>query len=161
MVAKRAQEISAFIVMDVLEKACELECNGIDIVHLEVGERRFWGLALAAVHQELDEEPRLRVVVEPALDRMRQVAENIQRKNNTAVDLARAIAALLLHGTDDRTVFPKNSREFAARIREEGGDVTLLEYDDTGHIKIILSFAAIFRGRDTVYEDTIVFLKSL
>jgi acetyl esterase/lipase len=71
------------------------------------------------------------------------------------------IAALLLHGTDDRTVFPKNSREFAARIREEGGDVTLLEYDDTGHIKIILSFAAIFRGRDTVYEDTIVFLKSL
>jgi aspartate/methionine/tyrosine aminotransferase len=41
MVAKRAREISAFIVMDVHEKACELECNGIDIVHLEVGEPDF------------------------------------------------------------------------------------------------------------------------
>jgi aspartate/methionine/tyrosine aminotransferase len=41
LVAKRAQEISAFIVMDVLEKACELECQGIDIVHLEVGEPDF------------------------------------------------------------------------------------------------------------------------
>lgn len=71
------------------------------------------------------------------------------------------VAALLLHGTDDRTVFPKNSRAFAMRIREAGGKVTLLEYDGTGHIKIILSFAAPFRGRDTVYDDTIAFLTSL
>ena len=71
------------------------------------------------------------------------------------------VAALLLHGADDRTVFPQNSRDFAARIRDAGGRVKLLEYDDTGHIKIILSFAALFRGRDTVYEDTIGFLKSL
>jgi aspartate/methionine/tyrosine aminotransferase len=41
LVAKRAQEISSFIVMDVLEKACELECQGKDIVHLEVGEPDF------------------------------------------------------------------------------------------------------------------------
>ncbi len=71
------------------------------------------------------------------------------------------VAALLLHGADDTTVFPQNSRDFAARIREAGGSVTLREYDDTGHIKIILSFAALFRGRDTVYEDTIAFLKAL
>jgi acetyl esterase/lipase len=71
------------------------------------------------------------------------------------------VAALLLHGADDRTVFPQNSRDFAARIRDAGGRVSLLEYDDTDHIKIILSFAALFRGRDTVYEDTIEFLKSL
>ena len=50
---------------------------------------------------------------------------------------------------------------FAARIREAGGRVSVLEHDDTSHIKIILSFAALFRGRDTVYEDTIGFLKSL
>lgn len=71
------------------------------------------------------------------------------------------VATLLLHGTDDQTVYPQNSRDFAARIRDAGGRVSLLEYDDTGHIRIILSYAALFRGRDTVYEDTIGFLKSL
>jgi aspartate/methionine/tyrosine aminotransferase len=33
--------MTSFIVMDVLEKACELECQGIDIIHLEVGEPDF------------------------------------------------------------------------------------------------------------------------
>jgi aspartate/methionine/tyrosine aminotransferase len=33
--------MTSFIVMDVLERACELESNGIDIVHLEVGEPDF------------------------------------------------------------------------------------------------------------------------
>jgi len=41
MVAKRAKEISSFIVMDVLEAACDLECQGQNIVHLEVGEPDF------------------------------------------------------------------------------------------------------------------------
>ena len=41
MVARRAEDIKPFIVMDVLEKACELECQGEEIVHLEVGEPDF------------------------------------------------------------------------------------------------------------------------
>jgi (5-formylfuran-3-yl)methyl phosphate transaminase len=41
MVAKRAAQIKPFIVMDVLERACDLECRGEDIVHLEVGEPDF------------------------------------------------------------------------------------------------------------------------
>lgn len=41
MVAKRTGELSSFIVMDVLEKAVELEAQGIDVVHLEVGEPDF------------------------------------------------------------------------------------------------------------------------
>lgn len=41
MVAKRTEEITSFIVMDVLEKACEMECQGTDIVHLKVGEPDF------------------------------------------------------------------------------------------------------------------------
>jgi len=49
----------------------------------------------------------------------------------------------------------------AARIREAGERLSVLEHDDTDHIKIILSFAALFRGRSPVYEDTIGFLKSL
>ena len=41
MVSKRTAEMTSFIVMDVLEKACEMECRGINIVHLEVGEPDF------------------------------------------------------------------------------------------------------------------------
>ena len=41
MVSKKAQEIPPFIVMDVLEKAQELERRGDHIIHLEVGEPDF------------------------------------------------------------------------------------------------------------------------
>jgi len=41
MVSKKAQEIPPFIVMDVMEKAQELERNGEHIIHLEVGEPDF------------------------------------------------------------------------------------------------------------------------
>ncbi len=41
MVAKRTEDISSFIVMDVLEKACEMEACGQDVIHLEVGEPDF------------------------------------------------------------------------------------------------------------------------
>lgn len=41
MIAKRAEEIAPFIVMEVLEKAREIEARGIDVVHLEVGEPDF------------------------------------------------------------------------------------------------------------------------
>jgi aspartate/methionine/tyrosine aminotransferase len=41
MISKKAQEIPPFIVMDVLEKAQELERKGEHIIHLEVGEPDF------------------------------------------------------------------------------------------------------------------------
>jgi aspartate/methionine/tyrosine aminotransferase len=41
MVSHRAQEIKPFLVMDVLERARELEAQGIEVVHLEVGEPDF------------------------------------------------------------------------------------------------------------------------
>lgn len=41
MIAKRAEEINPFIVMEVLERAHAMEKEGIDIVHLEVGEPDF------------------------------------------------------------------------------------------------------------------------
>ena len=41
MVSQRTQDITSFIVMDVLERAHELERKGINIVHLEVGEPDF------------------------------------------------------------------------------------------------------------------------
>ncbi len=41
MISKKAKEIPPFIVMDVLEKAQDLERNGEHIIHLEVGEPDF------------------------------------------------------------------------------------------------------------------------
>ncbi len=41
MIAKRAEEIKPFIVMDVLERARAMEREGIHIIHLEVGEPDF------------------------------------------------------------------------------------------------------------------------
>ncbi len=41
MITRKAKEITPFIVMEVLEKAAEMERRGIDVVHLEVGEPDF------------------------------------------------------------------------------------------------------------------------
>ncbi|HPT20033.1 MAG TPA: pyridoxal phosphate-dependent aminotransferase [Methanothrix sp.] len=41
MVAARAEQIAPFIVMDVLERAREMESRGVDVIHLEVGEPDF------------------------------------------------------------------------------------------------------------------------
>ncbi len=57
MTTQKANDIQPFIVMEVLEKAAEMERNGIDVVHLEVGEPDFnvpKGVA-AAVQQAFQE----------------------------------------------------------------------------------------------------------
>lgn len=41
MIARRAEEITPFIVMEVLERARELERQGVDVIHLEVWEPDF------------------------------------------------------------------------------------------------------------------------
>ncbi|MCP4352549.1 MAG: pyridoxal phosphate-dependent aminotransferase [Desulfobacterales bacterium] len=41
MISSRVKQITSFIVMDVLEKAHEMERNGINIIHMEVGEPDF------------------------------------------------------------------------------------------------------------------------
>ncbi|NLX38329.1 MAG: pyridoxal phosphate-dependent aminotransferase [Methanothrix sp.] len=41
MISRRAEEMTPFLVMDVLERAHEMEKQGIDVVHLEVGEPDF------------------------------------------------------------------------------------------------------------------------
>jgi hypothetical protein len=72
------------------------DAEGRPIFAIEVGERRFWALALVAVQKELPEEPLLRVIEESQFSRERQISENVQREGNTAVDRARAIAGLIL-----------------------------------------------------------------
>jgi acetyl esterase/lipase len=67
---------------------------------------------------------------------------------------------LLLHGTGDDRVWPRNSERLAARIVEAGGRATLRLYADLGHIGIVLAFAAPFRDRAPVLDDSIAFLRT-
>ncbi len=57
MIAKRVKDITPFIVMEVLEKAAEMEHSGINIIHLEVGEPDFDvpKCVANAVHTAFDE----------------------------------------------------------------------------------------------------------
>lgn len=57
MVSKRTEEMSSFIVMDVLERANEMERGGVSVIHLEVGEPDFDAPACIrdAVCRALDE----------------------------------------------------------------------------------------------------------
>lgn len=48
---------------------------------------------------------------------------------------------LLVHGSDDRTVWPRNSRNLADRLREQSVDVTLTLYDDVGHARVVAALA--------------------
>ena len=77
-----------------------LQQGGRAVFALEVGERRFWSLTLAAVHHQLPQEPALRIIEESHFSRERQIAENVQREGNTAVDRSRAIAGLILMRLD-------------------------------------------------------------
>lgn len=73
----------------------------------------------------------------------------------------RAPPTLLLHGTDDTTVYPRNSQALADRINRDGGQAQLRLYDGVGHIGIVLGFSRLFRGRAPVLDDTTAFISAL
>lgn len=63
---------------------------------LEAGERRFWSLVLKSIELGLQQELRLQAVEQKETSRLRQVVENLQREDISAVDLAKAVAAVVL-----------------------------------------------------------------
>ncbi len=76
------------------------------------------------------------------------------------INFARADAPpfLLLAGTGDTTVYPRNSRSLARKLREKGGVVELREYADVSHIGILLALAKPFRRSSVpVLEDIMQF----
>ncbi len=64
----------------------------------------------------------------------------------------------LLHGLDDRTVKPHNTTSLADAVQAAGGTARASLYPDVGHIGIVVSLAAPFRGRDTVFDDVAAFV---
>lgn len=65
---------------------------------------------------------------------------------------------LLLQGSADETVEPRNTQALAARIQAAGGPVAERFYPGVGHIGAIAAMAPLFRGRAPVLDDVMQFV---
>jgi acetyl esterase/lipase len=67
--------------------------------------------------------------------------------------------ALLLYGTADTVVLPRNSEALAARLRAGGVAVDSRAYPKLGHVGIVLALARPFRDRAPVLDDVSTFVR--
>lgn len=67
---------------------------------------------------------------------------------------------LLLHGLDDTTVYPRNTRSLAAKLSSAGAFVEAKYYPGIGHAGIVTAFAPPFRSNAPVLDDIDRFLKA-
>lgn len=65
--------------------------------------------------------------------------------------------ALLLHGADDDTVWPRNSESLSLSLKAAGVDATLILYPEIGHAGIVTALSKPLRGRAPVLADMIAF----
>ncbi len=77
----------------------------------------------------------------------------------TFVD-AGAPRTLLIHGTDDETVYAANSERLAARLRDAGVSVELHLYDEVGHARVVAAMAGPFDGLAPTAADIIAFIQN-
>lgn len=68
--------------------------------------------------------------------------------------------SLLLHGKEDETVVPGNTKTLARRLDQVGVKSVVRLYSDVGHPGIILAMAKPFQGKAPVIEDIIAFIAS-
>ncbi|OQM74454.1 hypothetical protein BFN67_21845 [Pseudaminobacter manganicus] len=66
---------------------------------------------------------------------------------------------LLLHGTGDSIVYPKNSTELAEKLRRSGTPVQLKLYPGVGHLEIIGAVGFPLRFIAPTLEDTVSFIQ--
>jgi acetyl esterase/lipase len=67
--------------------------------------------------------------------------------------------ALLAHGLDDTTIYPRNSEHLAAAWRQVGAQVELRLYPNVGHVDVVAAFSELLRGRAPTYEDVVTFME--
>ena len=65
---------------------------------------------------------------------------------------------LLLQGTDDTTVYPKNTINLAHEVRVRGGAAETHLYPGVGHIGLMISMAPLFAYKDAALADTLEFI---
>jgi acetyl esterase/lipase len=66
--------------------------------------------------------------------------------------------ALLIHGTADDTVYPRNSEHLAAAWRKAGAPVELQLYPGVSHIDVVASFADLLQSRAPTRRDVLAWL---
>ena len=66
--------------------------------------------------------------------------------------------ALLIHGTADDTVYPRNSEHLAAAWRKAGAPIELKLYPGVGHVDVIASFADLLEARAPARADVLAWL---
>ena len=65
---------------------------------------------------------------------------------------------LLLHGTDDNTVFPLNSEQLATQLTDVGARVIYRSYPGVGHVELLLGLSKTLEGRFPMHEHIANFL---
>jgi acetyl esterase/lipase len=68
---------------------------------------------------------------------------------------------LLLHGTADTTVKPRNSKSLFKHLIDAGAHPKLIEYQDVSHVGIMLDVAKPLRAHAPVLEDVVSFFKDI
>lgn len=77
------------------------------------------------------------------------------------ITYARGDAAplLLLTGSDDTTVLPRNGKRLKAAVNDANGVAETIEYKGVDHSGIIMAFARPFRSKGPALDDTLKFLE--
>lgn len=86
-------------------------------------------------------------------------ADDLAETQPVNADLSQSPPMLLLHGVDDHTVYPRNSRALHAALNRAGRPAQLTLYDDIGHVGIMLVLSTLLRNRAPVLADAIAFFQ--
>ncbi|MEP6899175.1 MAG: alpha/beta hydrolase [Rhodanobacter sp.] len=65
---------------------------------------------------------------------------------------------LLMQGTTDKIVWPRNAESLARALRARGEPVELKMYPDIGHLTILFAMSRPLRGKAPVIEDVVQFV---
>ncbi len=66
---------------------------------------------------------------------------------------------LILHGSADTTVYPKNAAALNRALQNAGANVSLKIYGGVSHVGIMISLAKPLRGRTPTFDDVLTFFK--
>ena len=64
----------------------------------------------------------------------------------------------LATGTDDTTVFPRNTTALAEKLRRAGNPVEVRTYPGVGHVEIMLALSVALRSKAPVLDDVVHFM---
>jgi acetyl esterase/lipase len=66
---------------------------------------------------------------------------------------------LLMQGTTDKIVWPRNARSLGATLEKAGESAQVTLYPDIGHFAILFAMSRPLRGKAPVLDDTLAFIR--